>query len=213
MIQSLTAAGQKAVAAYDPFKDDPTFRCDPVAIRRVWGAPGTPLEIVKQGSDIVLHHEWMDVRRVVHMDSKEHPKDGPRTSLGHSIGHFEGDTLVIETTNLNQRTGVGGFGNGALQSAQAKLVERLTRVDAHTIRYELTVNDPVIYTKPWTVRLNLDTKPGYEIYEYACHEGNYGLANMLSAARATERAEAAQPPGQKPAAPAAPRRPESPGGE
>ncbi len=113
----------------------------------------------------------------------------------------------VETTNLNQSTGVGGFGNGALQSAQAKLVERLTRLDARTIRYELTVNDPVIYTRPWTVRLNLDSKPGYEIYEYACHEGNYGLANMLSAARAQERAAAAQPPGQQPATqrkPAAP---------
>ena len=72
------------------------------------------------------------------------------------------------------------------------------------------MNDPVTYTRPWTVRLNLDRKPGYEIYEYACHEGNYGLANMLSAARAEERADATKPPGQQ--APAAPRRPES-GGE
>src|SRR2546430_14700604 len=99
MIELMTPAGEKAVAAYDPFKDDPTFRCDPVAIRRVWGAPGTPLEIVHDGNDVVLHHEWMDVRRVVHMSMKEHPQDGPRTSLGHSIGHYEGDTLVIETAN------------------------------------------------------------------------------------------------------------------
>src|SRR5262249_48238374 len=76
MIQLLTPAGEKAVAAYDPFKDDPVFRCDPVAIRRVWGAPSTPLEIVRNGSDIVLHHEWMDVRRVIHMNMKTHPKDG-----------------------------------------------------------------------------------------------------------------------------------------
>ncbi|HEX5080910.1 MAG TPA: DUF6152 family protein, partial [Blastocatellia bacterium] len=68
MMQQLTAAGEKAVAAYDPFKDDPTFRCDPVAIRRVWGAPSTPLEILRDGGDIVLHHEWMDVRRVIHMN-------------------------------------------------------------------------------------------------------------------------------------------------
>ena len=78
MIALLTPAGQKAVAAYDPFKDDPTFRCDPVAIRRVWGAPGTPLEIVRDGSDIVLRHEWMDVRRVIHMNMKTHPKNGTR---------------------------------------------------------------------------------------------------------------------------------------
>jgi hypothetical protein len=135
MIQSLTPAGQKAVAAYDPFKDDPTFRCDPVAIRRVWGAPGTPLEIVKQGSDILLHHEWMDVRRIVHMDTKEHPKDGPRTSLGHSIGHFEGDTLVIETASysagvLNQYVEQPGQPTkGLLHSAALTSVERL-HVDA-----------------------------------------------------------------------------------
>ena len=101
MITLLTPAGQKAVAAYDPFKDDPTFRCDPVAIRRVWGAPGTPLEIVRDGNDIVLRHEWMDVRRVIHMNVKTHPKDGKRGSLGHSIGHMEGDTLVIETANYS----------------------------------------------------------------------------------------------------------------
>ena len=101
MIQLMTPAGEKAVAAYDPFKDDPTFRCDPVAIRRVWGAPGTPLEIVRDGNDVVLRHEWMDVRRVIHMNMKEHPKNGPRGSLGHSIGRWEGDTLVIETGNYS----------------------------------------------------------------------------------------------------------------
>ena len=75
MIQLMTPAGEKAVNAYDPFKDDPTFRCDPVAIRRVWGAPGTPLEIVREGNDVVLRHEWMDVRRVIHMNMKEHPEE------------------------------------------------------------------------------------------------------------------------------------------
>src|SRR5882672_7601146 len=99
MIELLTPAGQKAVAAYDPFKDDPTFRCDPVAVRRVWGAPGTPLEIVRDGANVVLHHEWMDVRRVVHLDTTDHPKGGTRSSLGHSIGRLDGDTLVIETGN------------------------------------------------------------------------------------------------------------------
>ena len=131
MIQFLTPAGEKAVAAYDPFKDDPTFRCDPVAIRRVWGAPGTPLEIVRDGDDVVLHHEWMDVRRVVHMNMKEHPKDGPRSSLGHSIGRLDGDTLVIETANysagvLNQYVEQPGQPTkGLLHSAALTSVERL----------------------------------------------------------------------------------------
>ena len=131
MIQLLTPAGEKAVAAYDPFRDDPTFRCDPVAIRRVWGAPGTPLEIVRDGGDVVLHHEWMDVRRVVHMNMKDHPKGGPRSSLGHSIGHLEGDTLVIETANysagvLNQYVEQPGQPTrGLLHSAALTSVERL----------------------------------------------------------------------------------------
>src|SRR5690606_25615085 len=95
MMEFLTPAGQAAVAGYDPFKDDPTFRCDPVAIRRVWGAPGTPLEIVREAERVLLRHEWMDVVRVVHLNTREHPADGPRTSLGHSIGYFEGDALVV----------------------------------------------------------------------------------------------------------------------
>ena len=135
MITLLTPAGEKAVAAYDPFKDDPTFRCDPVAIRRVWGAPGTPLEIVRDGSDVVLRHEWMDVRRVIHMNLKAHPKDAKRGSLGHSIGHWEGDTLVIETANysagvLNQYVEQPGQPTrGLLHSAALTSVERL-RLDA-----------------------------------------------------------------------------------
>ncbi|MBN1238012.1 MAG: hypothetical protein JXB36_05895, partial [Gammaproteobacteria bacterium] len=99
MLDFMTPAGEAAVAAYDPFTDDPTFRCDPVSIRRVWFAPGTPLSISRQGDKIILKHEWMDVERVVHLDVAAHPAEGPRTTLGHSIGRFEGDTLVIETAN------------------------------------------------------------------------------------------------------------------
>src|SRR6476659_8713561 len=152
MIQSLTPAGEKAVAAYDPFKDDPVFRCDPVAIRRVWGAPSTPLEIVRNGSDVVLHHEWMDVRRVIHMNMKTHPKDGVRSSLGHSIGHWEGDTLVIETGNYS--TGVlnqyveqpGQPTKGLLHSAALTTVERL-HVDAARQRLvvEFDMTDPEFF--------------------------------------------------------------------
>lgn len=154
MMQFLTAAGQKAVAAYDPFKDDPVFRCDPVAIRRVWGAPSTPLEIVRDGTDIVLHHEWMDVRRVVHMNMKEHPKDGPRTSLGHSIGRMEGDTLVIETANysegvLNQYVETPGQPTrGLLHSAALTSVERL-HLDAARQRLvvEIDLADPEFFSQ------------------------------------------------------------------
>jgi hypothetical protein len=154
-LQLLTPAGEKAVAAYDPFKDDPTYRCDPVAVIRVWQAPGTPLEIVRDGANIVLHHEWMDVRRVVHMNMKTHPKNGARSSLGHSIGHWEGDTLVIETENysagvleqyVQQR---GQPQKGVLHSAALKTVERL-RVDGASQRLivEVDITDPEFYKQP-----------------------------------------------------------------
>jgi len=156
MIQALTPAGQKAVAAYDPFRDDPTFRCDPVAIRRVWGAPGTPLEIVRQGNDIVLHHEWMDVRRVVHMNMKTHPTTGTRGSLGHSIGRMEGDTLVIETANysegvLNQYVEQPGQPTrGLLHSAALTSVERLhLDVARQRLVVEIDLLDPEFFTQPF----------------------------------------------------------------
>jgi hypothetical protein len=156
MIQFLTPAGEKAVAAYDPFKDDPTFRCDPVAIRRVWGAPGTPLAIAHEGANVVLRHEWMDVRRVIHMNMKEHPKNEPRTSLGHSIGRMEGDTLVIETANyskgvLNQYVEQPGQPTkGLLHSAALTSVERV-RFDAARQRLvvEIDLADSEYFTKPF----------------------------------------------------------------
>jgi hypothetical protein len=156
MMQFLTPVGRKAVDAYDPFKDDPVFRCDPVAIRRVWGAPSTPLEIVRDGNDVVLRHEWMDVKRVIHMNMKTHPKDAKRTSLGHSIGRWDGDTLVIESANfaagvLNQYVEQAGQPTrGLLHSAALATVERI-RLDAARQRLvvEIDMTDPEYFTQPF----------------------------------------------------------------
>ena len=175
MMQFLTPAGEKAVAAYDPFKDDPTFRCDPVAIRRVWGAPGTPLEIVRDGNDVVLRHEWMDVRRVIHMNMKEHPKNGLRSSLGHSIGHWEGDTLVIETGNysagvLNQYVEQPGQPTkGLLHSAALTSVERL-RLDAARQRLvvEIDLTDPEFFKQPFPRSLNEYAPSALKIEPFKC---------------------------------------------
>ncbi len=154
MIESMTAAGKAAVAKYNPFKDDPVFRCDPVAVRRVWGAPGTPLSITQEKDRVILRHEWMDVQRIVYLNQREHPKNGPRESLGHSIGHFEGDTLVIETGNysagvLNQYVEVlGQPTRGLLHSAALTSVERL-HLDAARQRLvvEITLKDPEFFTR------------------------------------------------------------------
>jgi hypothetical protein len=154
MLNFLTAAGAAAVAAYDPFVDDPTYRCDPIAIRRVWFAPGTPLAIRRDGERVILRHECMDVERIVHLDQDSHPVDGPRTTLGHSIGHFEGDTLVIETANysagvLSQYVEIPGQPTrGLLHSDALTSVERL-RFDAQSGQLELTIElrDPVYFTR------------------------------------------------------------------
>jgi len=175
MIQLMTPAGEKAVAGYDPFKDDPTFRCDPVAIRRVWGAPGTPLEIVREGDDIVLRHEWMDVRRVIHMNMKAHPKDGKRGSLGHSIGHMEGETLVIETANysagvLNQYVEQPGQPTrGLLHSAALTSVERL-HFDAARQRLVLEVDmgDPEFFKQPFPRSTNEYAPSTLKIEPFNC---------------------------------------------
>jgi hypothetical protein len=175
MMQFLTPAGEKAVAAYDPFKDDPTFRCDPVAIRRAWGAPGTPLEIIRDGNDIVLHHEWMDVRRVIHMNMKDHPKSGPRSSLGHSIGRMEGDTLVIETANysagvLNQYVETPGQPTkGLLHSAALTSVERL-HLDAAAQRLvvEIDLTDPEYFKQPFARSTNEYAPSDLKIEPFNC---------------------------------------------
>jgi hypothetical protein len=165
MMQQLTPAGEKAVAAYDPFKDDPTFRCDPVAIRRVWGAPATPLSITRDGANVVLRHEWMDVRRVIHMNEKTFPKNGKRSSLGYSIGRWEGETLVIETANysagvLNQYVEQAGQPTrGLLHSAALTSVERL-HLDAARQRLvvEIDLVDPEFFKQPFP-RATLEYAP------------------------------------------------------
>jgi Family of unknown function (DUF6152) len=165
MMQFMTAAGKAAVAKYNPFKDDPTFRCDPVAVRRVWGAPGTPLSITREKDRVILRHEWMDVQRIVYLNQREHPKNGPRTSLGHSIGHFEGETLVIETGNyaagvLNQYVEEPGQPTrGLLHSAALTTVERL-HLDAARQRLvvEFDLKDPEFFTRDFE-RSSLEYAP------------------------------------------------------
>lgn len=156
MIELLTPAGEKAVAAYDPFKDDPTFRCSPVGIRRVWGAPGTPLEFVREGANIVMRAEWMDARRVFNLNARTHPKEARRATLGHSIARWEGDTLVVETANfpagvLNQYVEQPGKPTrGLLHSPALTAVERI-RLDAARQRLvvEIEMADPEFFRQPF----------------------------------------------------------------
>ena len=179
MLDHLTPAGEAAVAAYDPFIDDPTFRCGPVSVRRVWFAPGTPLSIRREGDKIFLKHEWMDVERVVHLDVSEHPADGPRTTLGHSIGRFDGDTLVIETANYSE--GVlsqyvetpGQPTRGMLHSDALTSIERV-RFDPETNRLTLSIefNDPLFFTRPFDPVTATYAPSDLEIQPFDCRPEN-----------------------------------------
>ena len=101
------------------------------------------------------------------------------------------NTLVIETTNfIGGRLGIGANGEGVNSSEDLRPVERFTRTSDRSIQYEVTVYDPKTFTAPWTIAFPITHEPGYQIFEYACHEGNYAMSNMLSAARAEEKNEA-----------------------
>ena len=113
-----------------------------------------------------------------------------RTAAIPSVGRWDGATLVVDTTNFNGQTGIGANGRAIYHSDALHLVERFTRVSADRILYQFTVDDPKTWTRPWSAEIPMTQVEG-PLYEFACHEGNYGLANTLSGARFADR-EAAQ---------------------
>jgi hypothetical protein len=138
---------------------------------------------------LTITYEMIHDTRVIPLDGRPHLSPRIRQYLGDARGHWEGNTLVIETTNFTDQTSIGGNGNGLRHSADLKLTERVTRIDAQTMEYVVTVDDPKTYVKPFTMLLDLTTRPNYEaVLPYECHEGNYMLRNTLSAERAEDRA-------------------------
>ena len=117
--------------------------------------------------------------RIVPLDGRPHAS--VRQWLGDSRGRWEGTTLVVDTTNFSEKTNFRGSTTGL------HLIERLTRVDADTLNYEVTVEDPTTFTRPWTIAFPMTRSPE-PIYEYACHEGNEGMVGILSGHRADEKA-------------------------
>jgi hypothetical protein len=151
---------------------------------------GNGLDIVQGPGYVVLRHEMIHEARVIRLvDATRHqrPGDGIRQYMGNSIGWWEGDTLVVETRNFNDRMSIGFNGNGLRHSDAMTHVERFTRVGRDTIKWDVTIEDPKTYTAPFKMGLSFTTAPGYQVFEYACHEGNYGLPNILRAARAEEQ--------------------------
>jgi len=126
--------------------------------------------------------------RVVPLDGRTHVGSTIRQLLGDARGRFEGNTLVIETTNFTDKTSIGLNGNGLRHSAEMKLVERFTRVEPDVLRYDVTIEDPKTYTRPWRISLPLTSPPGFQLLPYECHEGNYMLPAVLSAERTEDEA-------------------------
>jgi hypothetical protein len=147
------------------------------------------MEIHQAPGLVVLRYEMIHETRIIPLDARPHLAPAIRSYMGDTRGHWDGQTLVVETTNFNGKTGsYGRNGNGNPTSEALKLVERFTRRGADTLEYSVNVEDPRTWTKPWTVAFSLTRDPDYVMYEYACHEGNYAIANILRAFRAAERA-------------------------
>jgi len=129
---------------------------------------------------VIIFTEMIHDARIVWMDGRPHLPPHVKLWLGDSRGHWEGKTLVVDTTNFTEKTGFRG------SSDQLHLIERFTRVDAGTLQYEYTVDDPATFTKPWTAVLPM-TRSDERMYEYACQEGNYALPDILRGARYEEK--------------------------
>jgi hypothetical protein len=152
---------------------------------------GNGSEIVQEPGIVAIRYEMIHETRIIPMDGRPHAPASLRTYMGDPRGHWEGNSLVVETTNfIGGHNGIGGNGGGVPYSEDLKLVERFTRVNDRSIQYEVTVNDPKTFTAPWTAAFPITHEDGYQIFEYACHEGNYAMSNSLSAARAEEKAQA-----------------------
>jgi hypothetical protein len=149
---------------------------------------GNGLRIVQAPGYVAITHEMIHDTRVISLEGRPHLGKNIQMYLGDSRGRWENGTLVVDTTNLTDRTSIGFNGNGLRHSPAMHLVERFTRTDAGTIQYDVTIDDPQTYTKPFRMTVPMTSQAGYQVFEYACHEGNYGLPNILSAARADELA-------------------------
>jgi hypothetical protein len=154
---------------------------------------GNGVRITQNPDAVAITYEMIHDTRVIRLDDREPLSGDIRQWMGSARGRWDGDTLVVESTNFTNRTNLGVNGNGTPNSEALRLTERFTRLDPDMIEYLITVDDPVAYTAPYTIRLMLTTQPDYDLLEYSCHEGNGAVVNSLSGERVYEQqvAEAA----------------------
>ena len=160
-------------------------RCITRGLPQTWvpSAYNNGFQIVQSPGYVSLVYERLHEHRLIPLDGRAQLTPAVRQIFGDSRGHWDGNTLVVEVTNFSDQTNYLGAGS------TRRLVERYTRVDDDTVRVEITIDDPATWTKPWTMVLNGKYDPDYwQVFEYACHEGNYGMRNILSASRNLEKA-------------------------
>ena len=146
-------------------------------------------EIFQTPTSVVVYHEMLHEARVIPLDGRPHIGSDVQMWMGDSRGHWEGQTLVVETTNFNDK---GDSYGGVPMTKALRVVERFTRVDAKTLKYEVTLTDPNVYSQPWTAVQFHNNDPQYVIYEYACHEGNMRyMETTLGRGRILDAEEAA----------------------
>jgi len=146
---------------------------------------------------VVILYEMIHEARIIPIDGSPHLPASIKLWNGDSRGRWEGNTLVVDTTNYNDKGWIAtsastGRIKGIPQSESLHVVERFTRVDRDTINYEVTIDDPKYFSQPWKVAVPLTRDPEYRIFEYACHEGNHAVENVLSGGRAAEKASLAK---------------------
>jgi len=200
--QAQAAERKQQGGQYDKVQNMPTgSRCI------IMGGAGPPLRdagynstyhVVQGQGNVMILTEMIHDARIIPLDNRPAPPAGLKQWVGMSRGHWEGDTLVVETTNFNGRNAIaaggGRGGGGATSSEHVKITERFTRVSEDQIEYKFTVDDPHTWTKPWTA-INYLQKTNGPIFEFACHETNYGIANILAGAREDDKKAAEQKKG------------------
>jgi len=164
-----TAWGEESWKAYDPAKFDYTAHCLPMGWTRQMNTP-MPIEIMQEPNRIAILFEAWQTFKVIPTDGRDHPKDPDPTWMGNSVGHWDGDTLVVDTISFNEKTRLDTIGHP--HSDQLHVVERLTRTDSMHITYEVTVDDPKTFTKAWSNKRTFTLKPNWELMEYSCEENN-----------------------------------------
>ena len=145
---------------------------------------GNSLDITQSPGYVVIRNEMIHENRVIPLDDRPRPSAAIKNYMGVSRGHWEGTTLVVETTNFTDRTQIGINGSGNPHSDALKLTERYIPENRKTVRWQVTVDDPNTWTQPWTFGLPLTQDDTQEVVEYACHEGNYAIRNILTGAAA-----------------------------